>query len=97
MFKLDSRYYKLETKTYTDHDGRVISYKKRRLVPNGEEMLIMAKVSVQKNERLDLVTNRTLGDPEHFWRICDANNAIEPAELTEQAESLLNIPIPQPE
>ena len=97
MFKQDSRYFKLETKTYTDLDGRVIAYKKRRILPNGQDMLIMTKVTAQQGERLDLITNRTLGDPEHFWRICDANNVVEPQELSEDPETLIAIPIPQPE
>ena len=34
-------------------------------------------------DRLDNVSAQYLGDPEQFWRLCDANNAMEPEELTE--------------
>ena len=38
-----------------------------------------------QGDRLDLITARTLGDPEQFWRVCDANDALDPAELTDRA------------
>ena len=38
---------------------------------------------------------RTLGDPLQFWRVCDANNAMNPPELTEEAGRALRVPVPQ--
>ena len=51
--------------------------------------------TITEGDRLDLITYRTLGDPEQFWQICDANNAMNPVELTEDLGSSLVIPLPQ--
>ena len=39
--------------------------------------------TVTQGERLDNITFQYLGDPEQFWRVCDANGAVRPDELTE--------------
>jgi hypothetical protein len=36
---------------------------------------------VKEPDRLDNIAARYLGDPEQFWRICDANPILEPEEL----------------
>ena len=36
---------------------------------------------VAADDRLDLLASRYLGDPAAFWRICDANLALDPDEL----------------
>ncbi|MDP8993236.1 MAG: hypothetical protein M3N31_09345 [Actinomycetota bacterium] len=98
MFDPTSRYAPLETATLTDADGRVIPYKRRRFLPQGRTMPLLVEVAVVQGDRLDLVTFRTLGDPEHFWRVCDANDAMNPSELTgEESVGLrLRVPVPQP-
>jgi hypothetical protein len=96
MFEPSSRYYRIETVTYTLPDGRLVSYKRRRFVPKGDEMPLLTEVTVTQGERLDLIAARTLGDPEAFWRICDANDAIDPLELLEPLGRRLRIPLPQP-
>jgi len=37
----------------------------------------------------------TLGDPELFWRVCDANRAMRPDELTETIGRRLRITLPE--
>ena len=39
--------------------------------------------SSPQGDRLDNIAARYLGDPEQFWRICDANGAMRPDELTD--------------
>ncbi len=95
MFEHTSRYYKLETATLTAPDGRVIAYKRRRFLPQGESMPLLAEVSVTEGDRLDLITGRALGDPEQFWRVCDANNAMNPSELISEPGANLRVPVPQ--
>jgi hypothetical protein len=95
MFEHTSRYYILETATLTAPDGRVIAYKRRRFLPRGEAMPILVEVGVTEGDRLDLITGRTLGDPEQFWRICDANNAMNPFALTAEPATTLRVPVPQ--
>lgn len=95
MFTHTSRYYSLETVTLTTADGREIAYKRRRFLPDPSDMQMLAEVVVTQGDRLDLITARTLGDPEHFWRICDANNAMNPFDLTTEIGRRLRIPLPQ--
>lgn len=98
MFANTSRYYLIETATYTSPDGQSIPFKRRRFVPDGQGMPLLVEVTVTDSDldRLDLITNRALGDPEQFWRICDANNTMNPTELTAQSGLTLRVPVPQP-
>lgn len=96
MFTFASRYYNLETATLALPDGRTAIYKRRRFLPRGAGMPLLAAVTVTGSDRLDLITARTLGDPEHFWRVCDANDAMNPFELTAEVGRQLRVPVPQP-
>jgi len=99
MFETNSRYYTLETATYVSRDGHrgskapEITYKRRRFLPHGEDLPLLVEITVAEGDRLDLITYRTLGDPEAFWRVADANNAMNPTEL-EQPGGTLRVPIP---
>jgi hypothetical protein len=95
MFEHTSRYYALETATYRISDGRVVAYKRRRFLPRGEEMPLLAEVSVIQGDRLDLIAARTLGDAQQFWRVCDANDAMNPLDLTVEPGRTLRVPVPQ--
>jgi hypothetical protein len=94
VFDSNSRYANLNTMTLTDGDGSTIRYVARRFLPQGEAMASLQTISVIAGDRIDLVASRTLGDPEQFWRVCDANNAMYPLDLTMQPGRELNIPMP---
>ena len=96
MFNYTSRYYNLETVKLTLPDGREAVYKRRRFLPKGSSMPLLVEVSVTEGDRLDLITARTLGDPEHFWRVADANDAMNPFDLTAETGRVLRVPVPQP-
>ena len=70
-------------------------YLRRRFVPSPERFELLTEHSVTEGERLDNITAQYLGDPEQFWRICDANGAIRPDELTETAGRRLRITLPE--
>jgi hypothetical protein len=95
MFQFSSRYYNLETVTFPLPDGRLAPYKRRRFLPQGEAMPLLIEVTVTQGDRLDLITARTLGDSEQFWRVADANNAMNPFDLTTEIGRRLRVPIPQ--
>ena len=99
MFDHTSRYHNIETTTLALPDGRMVSYVRRRFLPQGDRLPLLAQVSVAPDERIDTVSNRTLGDPLAFWRICDANNAMEPQQMLQDISSdpnqRLRIPLPQ--
>lgn len=95
MFTHTSRYYTVETVIFSDAHGQKHAYKRRRFLPNPADMQILAEVTVTQGDRLDIITAKSLGDPEQFWRICDINSALNPAELTSEIGRKLNIPLPQ--
>lgn len=94
MFEPSSRYYSLETAVHTMPDGRIVTYKRRRILPRGEEMDLLVEVTVAEGDRLDLIAFRTLGDPEIFWRVCDANDAMNPFDLVAEPNRTLRVPVP---
>lgn len=96
MFDHKSRYYNLETVKLQLPDGREAVYKRRRFLPKGRAMPLLAEVTVTEGDRLDLITARTLGDTEHFWRVADANDATNPFDLTAETGRVLRVPVPQP-
>jgi hypothetical protein len=95
MFEPTSRYYHLEIKKLTMPDGREVAYVGRRFIPDMDTAVILAEHTVTEGERLDNITARTLGDPEQFWRIADANRALNPFDLTAEIGRKLSIAMPQ--
>lgn len=94
-FPPTSRYAAIETATLEDASGRAIIYLRRRFVPPPERFSLLQEHVVKQGERLDNVTARYLDDPEQFWRICDANRAMRPDELTETVGRRLRITLPE--
>jgi len=95
MFAITSRYYGIKTAELETADGRRIVYLRRRFVPPPERFDLLLEHTVTEGERLDNITAQYLGDPEQFWRICDANGAIRPDELTEPIGRRLRITLPE--
>jgi hypothetical protein len=94
-FPPNSRYNGIGTAKLTTADGRTIVFIKRRFVPAPEEFALIQEHSVIQGDRLDNITAKYLGDPEQFWRLCDANGAIRPDELTETIGAKVRITLPQ--
>jgi hypothetical protein len=93
MFQPTSRYRNLEIAEWTDPDGRVVRYVRRRFI-SLEPPDVLAEHTVLAGDRLDNVTARYLADPEQFWRVCDANRAEHPDDLTTRPGRVLIIPMP---
>jgi hypothetical protein len=93
MFEPTSRYYAIETATLSvrDEEGkeRLIAYKRRRFIPSMVGATILLEHTVTQGDRLDNVTARYLGDPIQFWRVCDANGVLRPAELEEVGRAIM--------
>jgi nucleoid-associated protein YgaU len=96
VFDVTSRYFGLATAVHVGADGRELSYVRRRFVPAGDTLPLLAEVTVEQGDRLDLIAARTLGVAEAFWRIADANDALDPDVLTAQPGRRLRVPVPQP-
>jgi hypothetical protein len=93
LFASTSRYYRIATATIVEGD-RPIIYVLRRFVPQPEQFQVIQTHTVTQGERLDNIAAQYLGDPTLFWRICDANRAMRPWELTQTVGRKLNITMP---
>lgn len=96
-FPADSRYYAARTLSYVTPAGETITYLARRIVPQpgAPNFATIATHSVRQGDRLDLIAAKYLGDPLIFWLICDANGAIDPADLVATIGTVLSITTPQ--
>jgi hypothetical protein len=93
-FPPTSRYHDVEIAMLELAGGRRIAYLRRRFVPPPEVFAALREHVVRAGERLDTVAALHLGDPEQFWRIADANDAIAPEQLTDSAGGRIRITLP---
>ena len=94
-FPATSRYYQIEMATLKAANGESIVYMRRRFVPSPDRFALLFEHSVEEGDRLDNITAKYLGDPEQFWRLCDANNAMQPGELTATIGNKIRITLPE--
>jgi len=94
-FPETSRYHGIEITTRENPAGRVVAYLRRRFVPSPARFSVLQEHIVSQGDRLDNVTAQYLGDPEQFWRIADANNAMLPDDLTAEMGRRLRITLPE--
>jgi hypothetical protein len=95
QFPPTSRYSGLPTATFTDAGGRTVVHLTRRFLPPPASFALLQFHTVVEGDRLDNIANQYLGDPLAFWRICDANGAMRPDELTANPGSRIRITLPQ--
>ena len=95
LFPSNSRYQGIETAKLETADGQTVVYLRRRFVPPPEHFALLVEHTVAQGDRLDNLAAHYLGDPELSWRICDANAAMRPEELTETAGRTLRITLPE--
>ena len=96
VFDPSSRYADLPTAEWVLPDGRRVRFTRRRLLPQGSTLPVLADLTVTDSDRLDLIAGRTLGDPEQYWQICDANDVMNPADLLSRPGQRLRIPLTGP-
>jgi hypothetical protein len=94
MFAETSRYAGLEILTVAGLDGASIPYVSRRFLPRADRLSTLQEVSPTPGERLDMIATRTMGDPAQYWRICDANDAMNPPQLLASPGHRLKVPLP---
>lgn len=95
LFPPTSRYHLVETATLEGPDGAQTVYLRRRLLPPGDRFSLLQEHVVTEGDRLDTVTARYLGDPLQFWRVADANDAMNPFDLTAEVGRRLRITLPE--
>lgn len=91
----NSRYQGIPTATLEAPDGKTIIYLRRRFIPAPERFALLQEHTIVERDRLDNIAAHYLGDPELFWRLCDANRALHPDELTATIGSRMRITMPE--
>lgn len=94
-FPNTSRYSGIETATHETADRRTITYLRRRFVPPPGRFALLQEHTVTEGERLDNLAAHYLGDPEQFWRLCDANGVLRPDDLTDTIGRRIRITLPE--
>lgn len=94
-FPANSRYHDVAVIRGRLGDGVERVWLARRFPPHPEALATMDEHEVAGGERLDHIAAARLGDPEQFWRLCDANRALRPDELVERHGRRLRIPLPE--
>jgi hypothetical protein len=95
LFPPNSRYHGLGTAFLARSDGEPLVYLLRRFVPLPDRFALLQEYVVRRGDRLDKLADVFLQDPEQFWRICDANAAMQPQDLTEKVGRKLRITLPE--
>jgi hypothetical protein len=94
-FPATSRYNGVPILTFTTADNRTITYLQRRILPSPDDFALLQLHIVTQGERMDSIAAKFLGDPEQYWRICDANGAMRPEDLTDTPGRTVRITLPQ--
>jgi nucleoid-associated protein YgaU len=94
LFTATSRYSGIDTGTTTGAGGTTIAYLRRRFLPPSTQFHLLQEHSVTQGDRLDNIAAKYLGDPELFWRIADANDAMRPEKLLARIGRRLRITLP---
>lgn len=89
MFDQTSRFASVANYDVTDAEGHTVTIKKTRFIPE-----VDAQISrrIEQPARPDLLAFQYYKAPEQFWRIADANNVMDPAELVAEPGKLIKIP-----
>src|ERR1043166_7893049 len=83
-FAPSSRYFTVAIGRFVRGPGDPgVAFVLRRVIPQRRDFAVVAEHIVASGERPDLLAAQTLGDPELYWRIADANAVIDPVALTD--------------
>jgi nucleoid-associated protein YgaU len=89
-----SRYSAVGTAIWTSPTGESVLFRQRRFLPQAGTLPVLTEVTVQHGQRLDQIAAAKLGNALQWWRIADANVAMEPYALTSRAGVVLIVPVP---
>lgn len=95
LYPATSRYFGVEIRKLPLDGDRRVAYLARRFVPQQDRFDLLEEHTVVEGDRPDNLAARYLGDPEQFWRLADANNDLDPFDLTETVNRRLRITLPE--
>lgn len=74
--------------------GTQVTYVSRRFIPPPQDFSLLQRYRVQQGDRVDVIAGAILGDPLSYWQICDANLALEPADVVAVPGAFISITLP---
>jgi hypothetical protein len=86
-----SRYAQIDIATYS-MNGATVPYLRRRFLPRPDSLPLMTTVTITPDSRIDLIAAKLQGDPQRYWKIADANAAMNPVDLMSHLGAALRIP-----
>lgn len=95
MLSPASRYYGIPTASFERSSDRTVIYLRRRFLPQPDRFVLIQEHVVALGDRLDNIAAHYLDDAEQFWRIADANSAMNPSDLVEPVGRRLRITLPE--
>lgn len=90
-FSDNSRYAGVGVAHMSQPDGTRLTYLQRRFIAQPEQFPLLQNHLVVSGDRLDNLAALYFGDAELYWRICDANRALRPQDLTDAIGRQLRI------
>ncbi len=93
-FPPNSRYAGVAQSELTLPDGTTQRYLARRLIPQMTRYQALDRHRAEGGERIDALAAQSYGDPELYWRICDANGDADPGTAAGPEGRLIVIPLP---
>ena len=94
-FPDNSRYHGVQITTLEQSGQEPIAHLKRRFVPAPERFAVIQEYIVVEGDRVDNLAAEKLGDPQLYWRLCDANVVMHPEKLTETVGAKVVITLPE--
>jgi hypothetical protein len=93
-FGPESRYSALPLATHTSSRGEELRYVTRRFIPPPERFALLQTYRIRQGDRIDNLGASLAGDPLFYWRICDANLALDPDDVTAVVGATIRITLP---
>lgn len=95
-FPPTSRYAEVGVDAWDPGDGTPpVPFLRRRLCPRADRFALLYEVRVAEGDRRDLLAARHVGDAELWWRLADADGAVDPRELVRPIGRRLRITLPE--
>jgi hypothetical protein len=97
MILTGSRYANVDTAALSvtvDGQPRSIRYLRRRFIPASAGGVTLLNHPVTQADRVDNLAALFFTDPLQFWRLCDANNVLNPDELVEPLGRSIAVVLP---
>ena len=94
-FPPNSRYHTTPTSVLVRAGAQAITYLRRRMVPQPDRFATIREYEIVQGDRLDRISAQHFGDPELFYRLCDANGVLRPDALVEVVGRRIRITLPE--